>query len=196
MATASAITLQSLEYVQYVRQIAERNGKYRPFEQWLLKQPCIDAKNNNAPVYIVDSSNHSLNFYQYLGHGKNAGESLEKLRSTILNPTNVVQTRLVIVDIQKQNLSPDLISLIGCEYNIEPAYFVSVVARHIHPSQNSNGPDQVVEIEQSVPSFLHLDLTQTPPYPDNHQHLWVKQFQQKTPQNRELNIGMSINLGG
>lgn len=190
MATASAVTSQPLEYVQYVRRIAERNEKYRPLEQWLLKQPCIDAKNNNAPVYIVDSSNHSLDFYQYLGHGKNAMQSLAALRSAILNPTSNIQTRLVIMDIQKQNLSPELIDLLGCEYNIEPAYFVSVVAKLVHPSQNLKGPNQVVEIEQSARSFLHLDLTQTPPYPDNHQHLWVKQFQQKTVQNPDLNIGM------
>ncbi len=196
MATGSAATLQALEYVQYVRRIAGRNEKYRPLEQWLLEQPRIDAKNNNPPVYIVDSSNHSLHFYQYLGHGKNAVEGLEKLRSSILNPASDVQTRLVIMDIQKQNLSPDLINLIGCEYDIEPAYFASVVARYIHPSQNSKGHNQVVEIEQSAPSFLHLDLTQTPPYPDNHQHLWVKQFQQTTPQNRGLDIGMPIYPGG
>jgi hypothetical protein len=190
MATGSAVASQALEYVQYVRRIAERNEKYRPFEQWLVKQPCIDAKNNNAPVYIVDSSNHSLDFSQYLGHGKNATQSLTALRTAILNPTSNVQTRLVIMDIQRQNLSPELIDLLGCEYNIEPAYFVSMVAKLIHPSQNLKGPNQVVEIEQSATSFLHLDLTQTPPYPDNHQHLWVKQFKQRTLQNPELNVGM------
>jgi hypothetical protein len=195
MATVSATSVEDLQYVQYIRQIAARNESYRPFEQWLSKQPLIDAKIDNAPVYIVDSSNDSLNFCQYLGHGKDSVESLHKLRSTIQNPTSDIQTRLVIMNIYKQNLSPDLIDVIGCEYDIEPAYFVSIVARHIHPSQNVKGPNQVVEIQQSVPSFLHLDLTQTPPYPDNHQHLWVKQFQQKTTQNRELNIGMSIYPG-
>jgi len=195
MSTGSAVNEPSLEYVHYVKSISKVHPKYGPFHRWLQNQPRIHSRTDNPFVYIVDSVDRSLKFYRHLGHGGNAEEGLGKLKSAIQNPPREVRTRLLVVDIRKQHLSPDLIDTIGVTYDIEPAYFASIAAKHIHPSQNAEGPNQVTEIQQSVGSFLHLDLIQTPPYPDNHQHLWVKQFQQRTPENRDLNIGKLYNSG-
>ena len=167
---------QPLQYTQYIETISRTRPQYRPLLKWLRRQSPIGGRSDNPFVYIADSVNSSLRISKYLGQGRTASQDLETLKLALQNDGQdaEIQTRIILVDIHKQHLAPELVDMIGMQYDIEPAYFVGIAAKHTHPAQNPPGRDQVIEIEERGKGFLYLDLEKTPPFLDHHAHFWVK----------------------
>ena len=193
MSTVSQPRDTPLKYVDYVETIAQNYCRYGPLSKWLKIQPSAKEKDNNAFIYIGDGAQGSLKFSKYMGHGDLDRSNLKNLRETIYKPDSDIEARLIVMDIRKQHLSPEVIDILGMVYNIEPSYFASVISKYIHPTLNREGPDQVVEMEQSSQSFLHLDLLgELPQHEGNYQHLWVKYIEHSNLNGKLVRTGKII----
>lgn len=145
----------------------------------------------NPYVYLVDSrlNESTLEIRRYLGPG-NLDNKLEELEKEIKNPDSNIQTRLVIVNTRQQHLSSDLIEMLSIAYDIEPQYFLSVVAEYDQYRSNEVKLENrafVRAIPQYNADFLHLELIEPPGWVWEHHHAWIKIAKQT---NKPLNIGM------
>jgi len=145
----------------------------------------------NPFVYVVDSQyDNTLKFYQYLGPGA-IGSRLDELRAAIESPnSNTIHNRLVIINTRQRHLSPDLIDILGMAYDIEPQYFLSIVAEYEQYRYHLPTHRHVVAIPQSDADFIHLELIKPPGWAHTHNHAWIKNVRQE---GHNMSIGKSSN---